>query len=168
MTITNDSLKINVDIIFEEMIEKRLFLITSALDSLSYTVKIDNLSCKKGNENRNLSINFNSIGVTDNKNPKIVQTIPKNGSVVRDQTPKISISFDKIMFAGDVKITMKEVESNKTIKLIPQNSAGFTLNYTPQYDLKEFNSYQLIILNDTKDKNGNQLLEEQIIQFIKL
>ncbi|MCL1827822.1 MAG: Ig-like domain-containing protein, partial [Candidatus Cloacimonetes bacterium] len=121
---------------------------------------------KKGNIAINISKNFDSKGVKDNIPPRIINSFPKNGSVINTTSPDLNITFDKIMFSDSIFIWIREVETNDLIPVHTKNKAGFTFLYNPLLLLKEFNTYQLIISTETADINGNQIEDERVIQFI--
>jgi hypothetical protein len=166
ISISDDSTGVKIQIIHTELRDKELFIITSPLDTLEYKMVFSPLTDKRGNVSNEIIRTFETRNASDTNLPQITATSPRNGNVIRDKQPLISITFNKIMFATDIEIRLREIESNQNIPLRVNNNAGFTITYTPQNELREFNSYQLIIGNNTKDLNGNQMYEDTVVQFI--
>ena len=165
IVIHNDSTKTVIDIIHHEFLDNRSFLVTAPMDTLTHRIQIISLLDDKENETSRTS-SFFSNGRPDTLPPLITEIHPRNGTVINTVSPEITITFNKIMFANDISITLREIETNNNIHLRPIKSAGFTIIYQPIHNLREFNSYQLIVDQYTKDIVGNNLETELTIQFI--
>ena len=166
ITVVEDSTLTPIDILHKELLDTQLFVLTAPMDTLRYTLKVEDLIDLRGNERQSISTSFDGNRLSDTASPLILNTSPRNGSVISNALPEISISFSEIIFKNDVFLTLKEVESGQNINLTPMTEAGFTLLYRPQTELREFNSYQLIIHKETKDIAGNEIEEDFVAQFI--
>ena len=164
--IINDSTKAEVSVIYNEFVDKNLYLITTELDSSNYRIQFSDLNDKKGNNRPTVIRNFMSLGTKDTISPKILEVSPKNGSVVKTTQPEFTITFDKILFSESILLWIEEIETNTMIHLSTMDKAGFSFKYKPITPLKEFNTYQLIISIETCDMMGNKLEEDMIVQFI--
>jgi len=164
--IFNDSTHTEIPILHKELTKEAIYLVTAPLDSLSYRLHLGSLTDSKGNTTTTEQKYFDATGQPSQNTPKIVDTSPKNGNVIRDKNPNISITFDQIIFSRDVKVYLKETESNRSIQLNPVNSAGLTLIYKPATELQVFNTYLLTISKDTTDNAGNALADDHSVQFI--
>jgi len=164
--IVEDSTSIPIQILHQELRDHQLHIVTAPLDTLRYRLQIGEMLDSKGNKRETISTHFDSKGLPDLIEPKVLNTNPRNGSVIYNLTPDIYIFFNKIMFPKDVYVSLKEVESGMNIPIVSTNVVGFTLQYLPQIKLKEFNSYQITLHKETRDISNNGLEDDIIIQFI--
>ena len=166
ITVSEDSTGTLVYILYKEMIETNLHLLTTALDTLKYNVVIEDLIDHRGNTRETVLSSFTSNATIDTKPPVITDTFPRNGNVVHELKPEIIIHFDEIMLADDVYISLYEVETNINIPLYYLNSAGFSIKYIPINELNGFSSYRLTVHGNTRDNAHNQMGDDVVIQFL--
>jgi hypothetical protein len=146
--------------------EDELSIITATQDTVDYQISLYNLSDANENITPVSTVSFNGSTVQDTLNPVITESTPKNGSTVKEKIPNIEIRFDKIIMARDIIATLKENETNKFIDMNITGSNSFRALFKPQKALKNFNSYTFTISQNTKDYNGNKLLEDLEINFM--
>ena len=164
--IFDDSLATQINIIHKELKENYLFMVTSPMEAYAHRIQLVDLHDLRGNSNVSLVRSFDAGGGPDELPPKVTDTSPRNGNVINSLTPRLSVTFDEIMFIADISVTLREVETGQSIPLSPMNNAGFSINFQPLRNLREFNSYQFIIHKETTDSAGNSLNDDFVIQFI--
>ncbi|MCL2062784.1 MAG: Ig-like domain-containing protein [Candidatus Cloacimonetes bacterium] len=164
--IIDDSTNTSINILHQELVDTQLFVVTTQMDTLTYRLQVGGLLDRRGNERQTVTNYFDSQSLSDTTNPSIVESFPRNGSVINSLLPEITFLFNKIMFNANVSISLREIESEQLIPLYSINNAGFTLRYIPQNELREFNSYRLVLHEETSDIVGNEIEEDFVVQFI--
>ena len=153
--------------IINTVLEKeKLAIITPPQDTLDYQISFYNLRDLSDNITPLSRISFSGSTKQDTLNLTIIESNPKNGSTVKVRTPKISVTFDKIVMKKDIVATLKENETNKLVEMHITQSDSFKANFIPKTALKNFNSYTFLLSNKTKDYNANNLLEDLEINFM--
>jgi hypothetical protein len=164
--ISDDSTSTVVRILHTLMIDRTIHLLTAPLDTLTYNVRISALYDARGNitpESQNM---LHSRAIPDTTRLTIHSTSPRNGAVIRDEKVKLSVTFDKIVFAKDIAVSLREVETNKYISISATDIAGFTINFDIHDTLRSFSTYQLTIYARSMDNSQNTMSGDTIIQFI--
>lgn len=144
----------------------KVSIITALQDTVDYHISFYNMLDLNDNLTPLSIISFAGSTMQDTLNPAIMTSIPKNGSTVQDLIPNISVRFSKIIMEKDIVAKLKENETNTFIELEISESNSFKAIFKPKTALKNFNSYTFTLLQDSKDYNGNKLLEDLEINFM--
>ena len=164
--VTDDSTHVRLAILHSEFVDKTLYMLTTQMDSTSYTVQVVGLLDQKGNENTRIERQFYANGLADTRSLTLTDFYPKNGNVLYVKSPTFSATFDKIVFAKDVVISLIEMETRQNLSLRALKETALTHEFVPERELREFNTYQFIIHKETKDTAGNEINEDIVVQFI--
>ncbi len=173
--IMNDSTNAIVNVLYREYLNKKLYLITTPLDSVKYKTQISGLIDRRGNQRPTILTFFESKGPVETKKVELINVLPRNGTVIESLTPDIEIEFSDIIFYSsyqsvidkevnkieninhNLNIKLFESDSGKEIPLSVEKDKGFTIFLKPGSPLKSFNSYTLYIYKNSKDLNGKEI-----------
>lgn len=138
-----DSLEIQV--LSQVIKENTAFLITSPLDSLSYSLVFKGVMDYKDNIADSLSKEFTATTEKDSLPPEILYTNPRDGDSIYDKSPSIEIEFTKLVPADRVEAYLFANESQTKIDLILQETNQKLFVYKPEIQLSNFTTYKLYI-----------------------
>ncbi len=144
----------------------KVSVVTAFQDTLDYKISFYNLVDLNENVTPVSALTFSGSTYQDTLNPTILEAEPKNGSTVKDRDPFFLITFDKIILQKDIIASLKENETNTLVDLHIFESNSYKALIKPKKALKNFNSYTFTISQETKDFNGNKLLEDYEINFM--
>lgn len=135
----------------------RVYLLTSAPDSLDYNIRMRNLKDLKGNISPATGMPFKpSLSPTESP-LQLLSLQPRNGATVSDLQPVISLQFSRIMLPENLKLSLLATDSKEEVDWEIVNNNGRKLQIRPKKALTNYRSYQIIIHKDTKDFGGNTL-----------
>ena len=166
--VSADSLRQSLEIVGSDVLDKVLEVVTAPMDSLQYTIKIDEVIDFKNNTALNVERDFSGSTDIDESDPVIEQTNPRNGSVVRSLRPVLDIKFSKFMQKEDISFELIDTLSNRSLPLniVALNSRDFA--FIPIIDLDNRKSYRLIINSETTDVFQRQLAKDFELNFIPI
>jgi hypothetical protein len=165
---TLDTLLTEPEIIDYDIMEDRLEVITSPLDSLNYVLTLYSIEDHKNNVANVLSKEFLGSNLNDTAKPEIVTTLPRSGAVVEDLLPALIISFNKYMNLDSISIQMTDTISGSEIALTKQALNSRQIKITPRDKLTDRTPYRLVVSQNSKDMAGNYLEEDYILQFLPI
>jgi len=166
ISVINDSTHVLVNILFADIIKNQLYIVMTDLDTTFYTLKVSEIYDKKGNFRSIVEKPFSHRSSFFSPAFQVTDSSPKKGTVVKETTPKISVSFNDLVFQKDIIMSLVEIETGLTIPIEFNNRSGLTINFAPQNKLQEFNSYLLTIHKETVNTGGNSLDNDYLIDFI--
>ncbi len=166
--VTNDSLEIKKNIIKIWEKKNQIKLLCETLDTLSYALKIESVSDMKNNLNLSIFKEFKGVALIDTIPPTIITTFPKDGAVINSLEPILKISFSEIILDKDLHVKLSSNENEKFIDVKLVKSDGINFKLIPKTKLKNYSSYKLSILKDTKDYVGNSMESTKAINFIPI
>ncbi len=163
---TQDSLAIELPVIEFRYFEDTLHVLTEAQDTLKYMMQARGLRDLKDNYSEIDSIFFQGKAKPDSIAPRVVQTIPRNGTSVTTRMPEIHVRFSEIVLTSDLEVSMRSAETGETIgvKVVEGNSSRYVLK--PAQQLTNYNTYVLTIGAKTCDPSGNCMRQPVDVSFI--
>ncbi|MBI9032273.1 Ig-like domain-containing protein [bacterium] len=152
---------------YNTVLEKdKISIITAKHDTLDYRISFFNLLDLNNNITPVSRISFKGSTRQDTLNLSILDSSPKNGSTVKDNRPEILVRFDKIVLEKDIIASLKENETNRFVALEVIESDSYNALFKPQNSLRNFNSYTFTLSEQTRDFNGNKLIDDLEINFM--
>lgn len=143
-----------------------LVIITSPTDTLDYEFSFDAIYDNANNITTDIVTRFSGKTFKDSLAPEIISLHPVAGKIITTKRPEIKVTFSKIIFPNDIKIELVNSESGEVVELESNTKASFSHIFYPKNPLINYNSYEIKILQNTSDINGNQLEEDEINKFM--
>jgi hypothetical protein len=157
---TADSLQTPMPVITASLEEDNIFVLTSQMDTLKYTLELSNLEDLKKNIKRKQSWDFSGVTKPDTLAPKLIDFWPLDGSSINEQLPKIHYKFDEIILPGKIEAELTEVETGRNIPIKISGANSRILYFQPQEPLYNYSSYNFSL--EVADANDNKQKLEQI------
>ncbi len=163
-----DSLNSELPIIQYNVFEDTLHILTAVHDTLKYKLDIRNLVDFKENYSEIDSIFYQGVAHADTTAPRVLYTVPRNGTSIETRMPDIEIKFSEMILSDNIDLTMRSVETGESIgvEIVEGNSSRFVLR--PESTLTNYNTYVLTIGKKTCDPAGNPMRESVDISMIPI
>jgi len=168
ISIQTESAKQPLEILHHHLAGDKLYLLTAALDSTRYTLRMSNLEDIKGTISPASSLTFNSPGYIDETAPRFISSTPRNGATVSSLRPTLELNFSEIITTPNLSLRLIESDSKREVPLIVSELKGRTAKVTPTKDLVNYRSHTLIIEKATRDYSGNTLENDIEILFLPI
>lgn len=143
-----------------------LSLLTSAQDSLLYTLTVIGATDLKGNLSEPQKKQFSGSLKKDTDHPTITYTNPRNGASVNSLSPILELHFSEIIPFSSLKV--KLVAGKEEIPLRIISETGKIHRLIPQKELPNYSTCILTVLSSTADFSGNSLEKDYQMQFLPL
>lgn len=156
------------DILYKTLDMDKLTILTTALDSLRYTITMSNLGDYKGNTSPQSSYQFTYMGTPDKTSPKIMSSLPRNGATVNSLKPVLEIQFSEIITKERFKAKLIESDNKLDVPYEVIEIIGRTVRIRPLKDLSNYRSHTIRVLKDTSDYSGNLLGADSEIVFLPI
>jgi hypothetical protein len=135
----------------------RVYLLTSAPDSLEYSIRMRNLKDNRGNMSPATGMQY-TPSLTKTESPlQLLALQPRNGATVADLQPIIELHFSRIMLPENLKLSLLATDNKTEVEWEIVNNNGRKLQIRPKKALANYRSYQIIVHKETKDFGGNTL-----------
>lgn len=152
----------------EALIGDRLQVLTAAMDSTNYRIRINKLQDAKGGISPQTSLNFKPGIFEDKEAPRLMSSYPRNGGTVNSLKPELQLVFSEIISAQNLKVTLIESDSKKEIPIKIEAIKGRSITLIPQKEMANHRSHTLIVSDKTVDSSGNRLGAESRILFLPI
>ncbi len=163
-----DSLRTELPIIEYNVFEDTLHILTSAQDTLKYKLEALGMRDLKDNFSEIDSIFFQGKARPDSTAPRVVKTIPRNGTSITTRMPEIQIRFSEMILTKDIHLSMQCVETGDKIgvEVVEGNSSRYVVK--PSQELTNYNTYILTIEKITSDPAGNSMAQPVDVSMIPI
>ena len=146
----------------------KINLITNLQNPVTYKLSISNLRDLKGNLTPISQFSFKGSTLEDKTAPRILSSIPRNGTSVNSQRPNLQVVFSEIIPADSLSFRLISPDDDSTIPVQKLQAPANQLLLRPEADLRPNRSYILIIEDHTADSSGNRLAEAYRLNFLVL
>jgi hypothetical protein len=165
---STDSLELNINVIRNDLIGNKCYILCDFLDSLEYGIKFYSVSDQKSNVADSLLMKLSGEAISDTLSPNVVNILPRDGATISELKPEISIEFDEVLINSFADIRFVEIETGEIINYNYLNKGGKIIKVQPYKNLKNFMSYEVIVGKKTRDLKGNKIKEEVKSKFIPI
>jgi len=155
-------------VLIKELDGQKLTLITEAQDSLSYKLEIRDLLDRKSNLNKVSGIRFQGSRKADLEAPRLLASIPRNGTSVSSLQPVLELRFSEIIPQKTMRVRLEASDTGNVIPIEVLTGDSRIYRFRPLSPLANYRSHRLIVQADTQDSAGNPLGTEAIINFLPL
>jgi methionine-rich copper-binding protein CopC len=146
----------------------RLTIITSAQDSVKYDLRVTGISDAKGNVNQVSGLGFMGTKRPDKDAPKVMASLPRNGTSVATLLPILEVHFNEIIPKSALKVTLSSTDSNSQIPVQIISADSRICRFKPSAPLTNYRSHLLRISSETTDSSGNRMEADYLLNFLPL
>ncbi len=162
---SDDSLQKEIPILDNALLDDKINLICSELDSIKYKLEIFSL-CDLKNNSTDLEAIFDGNAKQDTIPPEVIFSSLQNGSTIAELQPEIELRFSELLPLDSLTTELREVESGKKFDLEVKKNEFGSYFFSPKRKLKNTYSYRFEI--SYSDFSGNQAQEKFVLQFIPI
>ncbi len=148
--------------------KSKLNLITAEQDTSRYQLIVEQIRDPKGNVTSRAGMQFNGSTRQDTIALKIIGSSPRNGTSVNSLQPHLSVTFSRIIPRENISFELRSSESKDKIRMDLLSGDSNTYVFRPSIPLRNYRSYTLVILKNTKDVFGNTLDKDFELNFLPL
>ncbi len=151
-----------------EQVADRLTIITSPQDSVKYELRVTGIKDAKGNQNQVSGIVLMGTKKQDTEAPRVVASIPRNGTSVASLQPTLEVHFSEIIPLAGLKATLTAPDTNVQIPLQIVSADSKVCRFKPGVLLTNYRSHVLRVLAESTDASGNKLEADYLLNFLPL
>ena len=151
-----------------DLLGNTMEIITNPMDSLQYSLTLFSVTDHKGNVAQELRTDFVGNPNRDQSRPQILSTTPRNGSVVNNLLPSLTITFNKFMSADYIVLRLVDTITGENIPYHLQRDSSRQFTIQPKNNLTNRTPYILEILDSSNDMPGNELGNTNVLQFLPI
>nr|MDK2851101.1 hypothetical protein [Candidatus Cloacimonadota bacterium] len=145
-----------------------LRILTTQLDSLSYTLRMRNMEDAKGNLSVDSSIRFTVHTLKDDQPPRLISSVPRHGATIDNTKPQIELTFSEIMTRDNLHLSLMVSDTKAEAEFRIVHIQGRKVILEPVQELINYRSYSLIIHGDSQDYYGNHMGNDVEIVFLPI
>jgi len=143
-------------------------VLTAPADTSRWTFTLLDATDAKGNKQYKSSLTVPGTDKPDKIPPSITGSVPRSGTSVNNLQPVLEVTFSEIIPQANLKASLKESESGKTLPFKILQSYDKTYRFQPEKPLTNYRSCLLTIESATSDLSGNPLKEPYRLVFLPI
>lgn len=163
-----DSLQTELNVLDHDFIDSQIEIITEPMDSLKYKISLRDVKDGKDNHAEELRDDFSASMREDRQPLRIESHVPRNGAVVSDLQPELTVTFSKHINPDFIGFTLIDTISNTEVPAEIRRLNSRTIAFKPKDRLTGRRSYRLIIEKESHDYSGNSLEEPLELNFLPI
>lgn len=168
ITIMNSAGNTLLPVQFTELAGERLSVVTAPQDSVKYVLRISGALDAKGNASSVSGISFMGTRRADSEAPRVIATLPRNGTSVANLQPILEVRFSEIIPKAALKVELIASDNNARIPVDVITGDSSICQFRPSQPLTNYRSHILRVLSETSDASGNKMAAGYDLNFLPL